>query len=258
MSLTDLALRRRVSVLLLVLAIVVFGVLAITGMSMELLPDVDMPMQIVVSTYPGADPESVEELLTKPIEKAVAILSGVDSVMSYSLNNLSVVMITYAYDTDMNGAYIDLRAALDGAGLDLPEEAGAPVVMELNINALPTVEVAAVASGSTDLLGFIEDQLAPEMESLASVASVSVTGGDENYIRVTLDREKMQQYGLTISGVAQYIADMDFTVPAGTVVQGSRESTVSLSGDITSAAAVRDIPLITASGALVTLSDVAQ
>ncbi|MBR2784189.1 MAG: efflux RND transporter permease subunit [Firmicutes bacterium] len=258
MSLTDLALRRRVSVFLLVLAIAVFGVLAITGMSMELMPDIDMPMQIVISTYPGADPESVEELLTKPIEKATAVLSGVDSVMSYSLNNLSMVMITYDYNTDMNGAYIDLRAALDGAGFDLPEEASEPVVMELNIDALPTVEVAAVASGTTDLLGFIEDELVPEMESLGSVADVKVTGGDENYIRVTLNEEMMHQFGLTVSSIAQYIAAMDFTVPAGSVTQGSRDSSVSLSGDITSAAAVRDIPLITGTGALITLGDVAE
>ena len=258
MSLTDLALRRRVSVFLVVLAILVFGILAITGMSMELLPDIDMPMQIVISTYPGADPESVEELLTKPIEKATAVLSGVDSVTSYSLNNLSMVLVTYNYKTDMNSAYIDLRAALDGASLDWPKDAGEPVVMELNIDALPTVEVAAVASGTTDLLGFIEDELVPEMESLGTVADVNVTGGDENYIRVTLNEEMMDQYGLTISTIAQYIAAMDFTVPAGSVTQGSRDSTVSLSGDITSAAAVRDIPLITASGALVTLGDVAE
>ncbi|MBR5429754.1 MAG: efflux RND transporter permease subunit [Firmicutes bacterium] len=258
MSLIDLALRRRVSVWLVVLAIAVFGVLALTGMSMELMPDIDMPMQIVISTYPGADPESVEELLTKPIEKATAVLSGVDSVMSYSLNNLSMVMITYNYGTDMNSAYIDLRAALDGATFDRPEEASEPVVMELNIDALPTVEVAAVASGTTDLLGFIEDELTPKMESLGSVADVAVTGGDENYIRVTLNEEMMHQYGLTISNIAQYIAAMDFTVPAGSVTQGTRDSAVSLSGDITSAAAVRDIPLITGSGALITLGDVAD
>lgn len=258
MSLTDLALRRRVSVWLVVLAVVVFGLLALTGMSMELLPAIDMPMQIVISAYPGADPESVEELLTKPVEKATATLSGVDSVMSYSLNNLSIVMITYQYETDMNGAYIDLRAALDGASFDLPEEASEPVVMELNVDALPTVVVAAVAKGSTDMLGFIEDELVPEMESLGSVADVNVTGGDENYIRVCLNEEMMNQYGMTISTIAQYIAAMDFTVPAGSVTQGSRDSSVSLSGDITSAAAVRAIPLITGSGSLITVGDVAD
>lgn len=258
MSLTDLALRRRVSVWLIVLAVVVFGLMALTGMSMELLPAIDMPMQIVISTYPGADPESVEELLTKPVEKATATLSGVDSVTSYSLDNLSIVMITYDYKTDMNGAYIDLRAALDAAGFDLPEEASEPVVMELNVDALPTVVVAAVAKGSTDMLGFIEDELVPEMESLGSVADVNVTGGDENYIRVCLNEEMMNQYGLTISTIAQYIAAMDFTVPAGSVTQGSRDSSVSLSGDITSAAAVRDIPLITGSGSLITVGDVAD
>lgn len=258
MSLTDLALRRRVSVWLIVAAIVLFGVVSLFGMSMELLPDIDMPMQIVISTYPGADPRSVEELLTKPVEEAIASLSGVDSVMSYSLANLAIVMITYQYDTDMNSAYIDLRAALDTASFSLPEEASEPVVMELNVDALPTVELAAVSAGATDLLGFVEDELTPEMESLGSVAQVSVIGGDRNYIRVSLNEELMKQYGLTVSGIAQYIAAMDFTVPAGSVTQGSRDATVSLSGDIASAAAVRDIPLITGSGALITLGDVAE
>ena len=257
MNLTDIALRRRVSVWLIVLAIAVFGVAGILGMSMELMPEIDMPMQIVVTTFNGADPESMEELITKPVEEAAATLSGVDSVTSTSMASMSLVMITYSFDTDMNNAYIDLRAALDMAAYSLPEDASDPLVLELNINALPTVELAALSNGDVDVLSFVEDELSPRLESLTSVAEVAVSGGDENYIRVQLNEEMMNQYGLTISSIANYIKALDFTIPAGTVEQGTRQSSVSLSGDISSPAAVRDIPLITASGQLITLGDVA-
>ncbi len=258
MNLTKFALKRPVSMLLLVLAVVVFGALAISNTSMELIPDIDMPMQVVITTYAGADPESVEELLTKPIEDAGASLSGVDSISSSSYANYSMVMFTYDYDVDINEAYIDLRAALDIISSTLPEDASDPTIMQISVNELPTVVVAAINQGDTDLLNYVEDTVVPELESITDVAKVDVSGGDETYIQVTLDEEALQQYGLTMSSVANYITAMDFQIPAGSVNAGSQELSVSSSGAISSLSEIQSIPLITATGATITLSDVAE
>lgn len=121
MNLTKLALKRPVSTMLVVLALVVFGITSLFGFRLELQPDMEMPMLLVLTTYPGADPESVEELVTKEVESAGAEMSGVDTYTSMSSENVSMVMFSYDYGIDIDEAYMDLRTALDTVAAQLPE-----------------------------------------------------------------------------------------------------------------------------------------
>ena len=108
MGLTKIVLRRPVSTVLVIVGIVVFGFFSIFNFDMELMPDIQLPMMMVMTVYPGADPNSIDQLITEEIEDAGVSLSGVDSVLSYSYENYSVVAFTYDYDMDMNDAYTDL------------------------------------------------------------------------------------------------------------------------------------------------------
>ena len=113
MNLTKLALKRPVSCFLVLLALAVFGISSIFGFKMELTPDIEMPMLIVMATYPGADPESVDELVASVIEDSGSTLSGVDSVNSYSFENYCMVLFTYEYGVDIDECHNDLRAAME-------------------------------------------------------------------------------------------------------------------------------------------------
>ena len=206
MNLTKTALKRPVSVILIILALAVFGLSSIPKFKMQLIPDIDMPMLIVMTTYPGADPESVDELVTGVVEDSGATLSGIDSITSYSSENVSTVLFTYEYGVDIDECYSDLRTALDTASLQLPDDAGTPVVIELNMNQTADMTLSAITDADMDLRKKIEDELVPELESIADVAQVSVSGGAEDYIRVQLNDEALKQYGLTMSTVAQYLA----------------------------------------------------
>lgn len=258
MSLTKLALKRPVSVILIILALAVFGLSSIPGFKMQLIPDMDMPMLIVMTTYPGADPESVEELVTSVVEDAGAVLSGIESVTSQSSENVSMVLFSYEYGVDIDECYADLRTALDTASLLMPEEAQAPVVIELNMNQTADMTLSAVTVENLDLRKKIEDELVPDLESIADVAQVSVSGGAEDYIQVLLKEDMLRQYGLTISSVASYLAAVDFTVPAGSVKQGSQDVSVSAAMEYNTAEKLKQVPIITASGSVVSLSDVAD
>ena len=257
MSLTKLALKRPVSIILIILALAVFGLSSIPGFKMQLIPDMDMPMLIVMTTYPGADPESVEELVTSVVEDAGAVLSGIESVTSQSSENVSMVLFSYEYGVDIDECYADLRTALDTASLLMPEEAQAPVVIELNMNQTADMTLSAVTA-DLDLRKKIEDELVPDLESIADVAQVSVSGGAEDYIQVLLKEDMLRQYGLTISSVASYLAAVDFTVPAGSVKQGSQDVSVSAAMEYNTAEKLKQVPIITASGSVVSLSDVAD
>ena len=132
MNLTKTALKRPVSCVLIILALVVFSISSLLGFKLELTPSMDMPMLIVVAMYPGADPETVDELVTKVIEDAGSSLSGVEDVTSISMENMCQVLFQYEYGVDIDECYSDLRSALDTASLSLPDDVGSPTVVEID------------------------------------------------------------------------------------------------------------------------------
>ena len=219
---TRLVLKRPVTTLLAVLALVVFGFSSLTTLRLELMPDMEMPMKIVYTVYPGADSESVDDLVTTPIEDKVGSLSGVKSITSSSMENVSMVLLQYDYDQNVNDAYLDLRAALDQVKSDLPDDSQDPMIIEMNMDSMPSITYSVSTSDGTDALAFANQDVVPELEALSSVAQVTVSGGQEQYIKVELDRNALNQYGLNMNSIAQYIKATDFTIPLGNLEQGSQ------------------------------------
>lgn len=258
MDLTKFSLKRPVTTLLVVLALAVFGISSLMGLRLELMPDMDMPMMLVMTIYPGADPESVEELVSSQIEGKVGSLSGVDSVTTYSQENSSMVLLQYDYSTDTNDAYLDLRAALDSIETSLPDDCQTPVVMKMDVNAMPSIMYSLSTTDGSDVVSLANEDIVPELEAIGSVASVEVSGGRENYVQVLLDEDAMNQYGLTMSSIAQYIATTDFTIPIGSLEQGSQSISAISSADVENVEDLKNIPLFTSTGSLVHLSDVAE
>ena len=258
MSLTKFSLKRPVTTLLVVLALTVFGISSLLGLRLELMPDMDMPVMMVMTIYPGADPESVEELVSSEIEGKVGALSGVDSVTTYSQENSSMVLLQYDYSVDTNDAYLDLRAALDSVERSLPDDCQSPIVMKMDINSMPSMMYSLSTTDGSDVLSLANDEIVPELKAVSSVASVEVSGGRENYIQVKLDEEAMNQYGLTMSSIAQFIATTDFTVPIGSLEQGTQSISAISTADVTTVEDLREIPLFTATGSMIHLSDVAD
>ncbi|NLL79919.1 MAG: efflux RND transporter permease subunit [Clostridiales bacterium] len=257
MNLTKTALKRPVSTMLVVLALIVFGITSVFSFRLELTPDMEMPMLLVITVYPGADPESVEELVTKEIEAAGSEQSGVESYESMSVENMSQVMFQYDYEMDIDDAYMDLRTALDVVTATLPDDCEEPFIIEISMDAMDTMTLSATAVGDVDLLGYVEDTLVPELETLTGVADVNVTGGKENYIKVVLDPEAMKQYGLSMNTIAQSIGALDFMVPAGSVSQGTQDVAVSSSADLSGVVQIQNIPITTAKGSVIPLSEIA-
>ena len=257
MNLTKLSMRRPVSTALIVLALVVFGLTSVLSFRLELTPDMEMPMLLVYTIYPGADPESVEELVTKEIESAGAEQSGVTTYTSQSAENMSMVMFQYEYGTDLDEAYMDLQTALNTAKASMPEDVNTPVIIEMSMDQMETMDVSVMAVGDSDVLSYVNDTMVPELETLSGVAQVQVSGGKENYIKVELNSQAMKQYGVTMSGISQTIAAMDFTVPVGSVSQGTQDISISSAADISGVVQIQNIPITTARGQVIPLSELA-
>ena len=139
MKISKFVLKRPVTTLLGVLCLIFFGLMSVLSAKLELTPEINMPMLVVTTVYPGAGPEDIDELVTKPIEDEVNTLSGIDTMTSQSSDNVSMVLLQYEYGTDMDNAYSDLRKRLDLVMSSLPEDAEEPTILEMDVNAMASV-----------------------------------------------------------------------------------------------------------------------
>ncbi|MBS5283119.1 MAG: efflux RND transporter permease subunit [Clostridiales bacterium] len=257
MGLTKFVLKRPVTTVLAILCLIVFGLSSVFKSPLELMPDMNMSMIIVMTVYPGASPDDVSELVTKPIEDSASTLSGLDTISSSSSENMSLIMLMYDYGTDMNDAYDDLKKQIDLVKSQLPEDVEEPVIAELNTNLKANMTLSVSHGEDEDLYNYVNNTLVPEFEKLSTVAEVALTGGVQNRIKVELMPEKLKQYGITMSSIANDIAGADITYPAGDTLVGDQKLSVSTEQPFKTLESLKDIPLTAASGQTVYLSDVA-
>ncbi|MFV0517374.1 MAG: efflux RND transporter permease subunit [Aminipila sp.] len=257
MGMTKFVLRRPVTAVLAILCLFVFGLSSITGMTLEQTPEMNTPMMLISTTYIGAGPEDIDELVTQPIEDAIDTLSGLDKVTSKSSENSSIVMVKYKYGTDMDKAYLDLKKKIDGMTKDLPSDAKTPNIMEINMDDSPVVTLSITNDKQSNLYDYVEKKIAPEFEKISSVASVDIAGGQGSYIKIQLNSEKLSQFGLTINDVTSAVSNADFAYPAGSVKTGDMKYSVTTGSDFEDMSSLKYIPINTPTGGVVYLEDVA-
>lgn len=258
MKITEVIIRRPVSAIVIILGIAVFGIMSLFSMPQELTPEMEMPYLLVSTIYPGAGPEDVEKLVTREVEGAVGSLSGIKSVSSYSLENASLVLLQYEYGTNMDMAYTDTKEKLDRLDNTLPDTSQKPIVIEMNMNAMDTMSLSVRSSSGENMLAYIEEEIVPEFEKLSSVADVSVSGGQEEYVRIELMEERLQQYGITMNTVINSVSTADFSIPSGTADYGSQDLSVRSSVEYKTISALENIPIPLGGGNIIRMGDVAK
>lgn len=257
-GLTRFVLKRPITTLMAVLCLIVFGYTSVTSMSLENIPDMEMPVLMVMTTYSGASPEDVNEIITKPIEDQVGTLSGLKSVTSNSSEGSSMVMLEYEYGTDTDEAYDDLKKKVDLVKNSLPDSAGDPMIMEMDMNSMPCVTLSIDNTSQENLYSYVEDKIQPEFEKIAQVADVSVRGGSDEYIKIQIIPEKLSQYKMTMASVAADIAAADISYPSGDTQVGSLKLSVSTRTTYDTVDLLKEIPLTSADGSTIYLEDVAD
>ena len=258
LNLTKLALKRPVSLILALVTLVFFGMQSVLGSKMELTPEMEMPMMIVSTVYAGASPEDINDLVSKPIEDAVASLSGIDTVSTYSMENVSIVLLQYNYGTNMDTAYLDLKKSMDGIKSDLPDDAKDSNIMEMDMNAQAVVTMTVSGGTDQNMYDYANNTLVPEFEKLSTVGEVSLSGGQAGYVRIELIPEKIQQFKLSMSTLAQLVGAADFSIPAGSTKFGKQSLSVSVGNSYDTIERIKNVIIPTASGDVIHLSDVAN
>ena len=141
MKIADFCIKHRVMTILAFVMVVIFGVMSFGALPLALMPDMDLPVALVMTTYAGAGPEEIENLVTKPVESACASLAGLDTLRSTSQENMSLVIVTFDYGTDMDQTLIDMRDKIDRIKSTLPDDADSPTVLKMDMDSMPVVMI---------------------------------------------------------------------------------------------------------------------
>ena len=183
------------TILVAVILVIVLGFVSLSGMQTDLLPNMNLPYLLVVTTYPGASPERVESDVTQPLESSLSTINGVKNVTSQSNENFSMIVLEFEDDTDMDSAMVKASTAINQMGDSLPDLASAPTLIEMSPDMMATQYVAVDCEGMDifELSKYAEEEIIPNLERVNGVASISTTGLVEQTVQITLDQDKIDE-----------------------------------------------------------------
>jgi HAE1 family hydrophobic/amphiphilic exporter-1 len=259
MNLPEFAVRRPITVFMLFIAVVLFGVLALMRLPVDLMPSFEYPMVSVVTLYPGVGSEDIEGNVTEIIEDALSTISGVEHIDSVSQNGISAVMVQFAWGTDLAEASGDIRDQLDMLATMLPTDIEPPMLVKMSSANIPILVMGATAEESFEGLRHImETKVADPLKAVPGVAEVMVLGGPEREIQVLIDPGRLEAMGIPVDRVVQVLAAENIDVPAGGVKIGRSEYTVRVPAKLTTTEQIEQVVVGQYAGRLVHLGDIAD
>lgn len=281
MNLVDIAVKRPVTVWMFTFAIILFGMVSLSRLALNLLPELSYPTLTIRTDYIGAAPAEIEQLVSKPIEETIGVVKGVRTVTSNSKAGQSDVLLEFEWGTDMDLASLEVREKLDT--LQLPLDVKKPILLRFNPSLDPImrfgfVGISAPASqaplsdqadvavltteldqqGIKTLRLYAEEQIKRQLESVAGVASVKVGGGLENEIQVLVDQELTSQLNISVNEIIKRLKDENVNTSGGRVEDGSQEFLVRSLNQFESLDEIRDVFIANREGRNIRLGDIAQ
>src|SRR5690554_371410 len=264
MNLPKGAIHRPVLTTMIFVALLILGAVAFTRLQVDLLPEIKFPSVSIVTTYEGAGPEEIETLITRPIERAVSTISGIERVNSLSAEGRSRVSLRFVWGTDIAEALNDVRASVERVKANIPEDADSPVVYKFDIGNMPVLYLGVAGSLEVgQLLQLTEMELGPRLERIDGVASAEVRGGQKREIHILLNTQRLQALNISPQTVVDALRQQNRNVPVGVIEQFDDNILMRSLGEATSVEDFSDIVVDVRAGAdgiknPVYLSEVAQ
>lgn len=258
MSIYRSAVKKPVTTALIFIAFIVFGVFSLMNTSLANYPEFDANVVMVMSSYPGASASDIENNLTKVLENTLNGVENLKDLTSRSKENISVVVLEFEYGTDIDEACNDIRDKLDLVNSSLPDGASVPVLFKFGADDMPVLILSAKADQS--LMGLnkiLDDKMVTPLGRVKGVGTVSVSGAPEREIHVYCDPNKLEAYGLSVSGISQIIAAENRNVPSGSIDIGAESFTLRVEKEFKDPSELLDIVVSTRNGHTVYLKDVA-
>ncbi|HZK40455.1 MAG TPA: efflux RND transporter permease subunit [Atribacterota bacterium] len=259
MNLPNFSVNRPVTILMLFIGLILIGLISFQNLGLDLLPDLSFPMSAIMVSYSGVAPQEIENMVTIPLEEVVSTIQGVKNISSYSREGSSIILMEFNWGTDMDVSALNIREKIDQIKGFLPKDASDPMVIKFDPSLMPIL-VLGMDSEEKDLQklqGYAEDILKPRLERLEEVASVSIDGGLDREILVSIDNDKLRSNQLSFSQVSAALAGENINLPAGTLREGTINFLIRTLGRFESIQDIGEILISNIRGNKVYLADIA-
>ncbi len=259
MKLAEISIKRPSVVIVMLALLIIGGLFSYSQLNYELIPKFEVKVVTVSTVYPGASPSEVENTVSRKIEDAVSSLEGIKKIQTKSYESLSVVIIQFNNDADVDYALNDAQRKINAIRSELPEDIDEPSLSQFSLSDMPIVSMGITANlTESELYDLIDQKIQPEFSRIQGVAQVNIVGGQEREIRVNLDQNKLDGYGLTIPQVQQIISTSNLDFPTGSLKTRENSTLIRLSGKIRTVEELRNLTISSVNGQNIRLSDVAE
>jgi HAE1 family hydrophobic/amphiphilic exporter-1 len=259
MKLAQISVNRPVTTLMIFIAMVVLGLVSMSMLGLDLMPELEIPSVSIITAYEGAGPEEVETLITEPMEDTLSTISGVEEVISVSKEGVSTVTLRFEWGEKIDESINDVRERIDLIRELLPEEADNPIIFKFDLSMIPISIIAFTAEESyPDLQDIVDDEIVDPLKRVDGVASVTAGGGLIRQIRVDIDRDKLAALDLSVTQLNQALAAQNISTPGGNIKSGYKDYLLRTPEEFSSPEEVAEVVIARRNGIPVRLKDVAD
>ena len=259
MNLPGFSVRRPIFTTMVTLIVVILGLVSLSRLQIDMLPNIEMPTLTIRTNYEGASPEVIERLVTQIIEEIVATVPGVEDITSSSSEGRSTVRVSFAWGTKIDTAAIDVQGKLEDEINELPDDIVRPRIRKFDIASFPVVLLGISSKlDPVELTELIEVQIRYRFARIPGVAQVDLWGGFHREVRIELDPDRIKALGLPLDRVLKAIRDANLDLPAGKIKQGRYAVTLRAPAEFTNLDQIRKTVIVKRDGAAVMLSQIAE
>lgn len=221
MSMTKTSVKRPLTIIMVFLVVLMFGGIGYSKMPANLMPDIDVPVALVMTQWSGAGPEDIDDQISEPIEKSLSSISNVKTTVSNSSEGVSMVVAQFEYGTDVDEKLNDIRSKIDTVKMTLPDDVDTPSILKMDMNAQAIAQIVVSGEGSSDdIMKYAEDTVQVKLESIDGITSADINGGDKTQINVIADPTILSSYGVSLDTIKGLLSATNKSYPYGSITQG--------------------------------------
>src|SRR5918993_24280 len=260
MFISDVAIKRPVLTIVSMLALSLFGIVALTQLNTDEFPEIDAPIVVIAIPYPGASPDVVEREVIEPIEEVISGISGVDRMTSSSLDSFGNIIVEFVFEKDLQQATQEIRDEISGIRNELPPEMEEPILTRFDPADLPimSLTLSSPALSGPELTRIADPDITRQLRGLRGIAEVNVVGGIERELTVELRPQALQASGISVAQVVQALQTQNLAAPVGRLAGDLDERTIRLKGRLDTPVDFRGLVVSESRGRIIRLGDVAD